>query len=61
MAWTACAAAVAMMVTGKVKHAVRVLEGARVDGLIGGGEDEHEDNDTYDTLRYDQILITLRP
>lgn len=51
VAWTACAAAVAMMATGKVKHAVRVLEGARVDDLLGGGEDE--DNDKYDTLRCD--------
>lgn len=54
VAWTACAAAVAMMAAGKVKHAIRVLEGARVAGLIGGREDQ-EDSDTYDTLRCDEI------
>ena len=46
VAWTACAASVAMLATGQTKHAARVLAGARADGLLGAGGD-----DEFDTLK----------
>ena len=46
VAWTACAASVAMMVTGQTKHGARVLAGARADGLLGSGGDGG-----FDTLK----------
>lgn len=51
VAWTACAASVAMMAAGKGEHGSRVLEGARLDGLLGDEDDEDEDEDSFDTLK----------
>ena len=44
VAWTACAAGVAMMAAGKAEHGRRMLEGARLEGLLG-------DEGGFDTLK----------
>ena len=46
VAWTACAASVAMMAMGQTRHGARVLARARADGLLGAGGDGE-----YDTLK----------
>eukprot|EP00903_Cladosiphon_okamuranus_P011015 g10404.t1 len=53
VAWTACAAGVAMMAAGRGAHGRKILEGARLDGLLGEDEDDENDDendDSFDTL-----------